>query len=543
LKASIERIDCAGIATKMSRDFQLPGRSPVIACEGMAATSHPLATFAAIDALRAGGNAADAAVAACATLCVVEPESTGIGGDCYTLVSQPGKPVWGYNGSGRAGATASAQALREKGMEAVGMTSVHAVTVPGAVEAWDEILKAHGRFDLARALQPAIKYAEGGFPISQRVAWDWNRNVAKLKADPGATMHYLFDGKAPAEGDVVRLPALARTLKTIAAKGARAFYEGEIADDIAATVAARGSFLTAEDFASHHGDAVTPISTNYRGLDLLEIPPNGQGLTALVLLNILENFDIAALDPLGPERFHLVLEAARMAYAVRNTHVADESHMRVAVADLLDKGFAKRLAGKIDLKRRAVLPTAPAPGKNTIYLSVVDRDRMAVSFINSLFSNFGTGICTEKTGILLTNRGACFTLEVGHPNVFGAGKRPLHTIIPAMSMRDGRCDMSFGVMGSHYQPMGHVQVITNMLDFGMDVQQALDCPRFFFEDEQTIVERGADPKTIEGLKQRGHNVVMAPSPWGGGQIIKIDRDRGVLIGGSDPRKDGCAIGY
>jgi gamma-glutamyltranspeptidase/glutathione hydrolase len=469
----------------MSRDFQLPGRSPVIACEGMAATSHPLATFAAIDALRAGGNAADAAVAACATLCVVEPESTGIGGDCYTLVSQPGKPVWGYNGSGRAGATASDQALREEGMEAVGMTSVHAVTVPGAVEAWEEILKAHGRFDLARALQPAIKYAEGGFPISQRVAWDWNRNVAKLKADPGATMHYLFDGKAPAEGDVVRLPALARTLKTIAAKGARAFYEGEIADDIAATVAARGSFLTAEDFASHHGDAVTPISTNYRGLDLLEIPPNGQ----------------------------------------------------------LDKGFAKRLAGKIDLKRRAVLPTAPAPGKDTIYLSVVDRDRMAVSFINSLFSNFGTGICTEKTGILLTNRGACFTLEVGHPNVFGAGKRPLHTIIPAMSMRDGRCDMSFGVMGSHYQPMGHVQVITNMLDFGMDVQQALDCPRFFFEDEQTIVERGADPKTIEGLKQRGHNVVMAPSPWGGGQIIKIDRDRGVLIGGSDPRKDGCAIGY
>jgi gamma-glutamyltranspeptidase/glutathione hydrolase len=527
----------------MSRDFQLPGRSPVIACEGMAASSHRLATLAAIDALRAGGNAADAAVAACAALCVIEPESTGIGGDCYTLVARPGEPLWGYNGSGRAGATASDSALREKGMEAVGMTSVHAVTVPGAVEAWEEVLKAHGRFDLARALQPAIKYAEGGFPISQRVAWDWSRNAAKLKADPGATMHYLFDGKAPKEGDIVRLPALAQTLKTIAAQGARAFYEGEIADDMAATVAARGSFLTTEDFAHHTGDVVTPISTNYRGLDLFEIPPNGQGLTALVLLNILENFDLAALDPLGPERFHLVLEAARLAYAVRDTHVADASHMRVAVADLLDKGFAKRLAGKIDLKRRAKLPTAPTPGKDTVYLSVVDRDRMAVSFINSLFSNFGTGICTEKTGILLTNRGACFTLEAGHPNVFGAGKRPLHTIIPAMAMRDGRCDMSFGVMGSHYQPMGHVQVITNMLEFGMDVQQALDCPRFFFEDEQTIVERGTDPKTIEGLKQRGHNVVMAPLPWGGGQIIKIDWDRGVLIGGSDPRKDGCAIGY
>jgi len=527
----------------MSRDFQLPGRSPVIACEGMAATSHPLATLAAIDVLRAGGTAADAAVTACAALCVIEPESTGIGGDCYCLVSQPGKPVWGYNGSGRSGATASDSALRAKGMEAIGMTSVHAVTVPGALDAWGAILNAYGRFDLARALQPAIKYAEGGWPVSQRVAWDWSRHVAKLKADPGASRNYLFDGKSPTEGDVVRLPALAATLKTIARKGARAFYEGEIADDMAATVAARGSFLTAEDFARHRGDVVAPISTNYRGLDLLEIPPNGQGLTALVMLNILENFDLAALDPFGPERFHLVLEAARLAYAVRNTHVADAAHMRVPVADLIDKSFAKKLAGKIDLKRRAKLPAAPTPGNDTIYLSVVDRDRMAVSFINSLYSNFGTGICTEKTGILLTNRGACFTLQPGHPNTFGPAKRPLHTIIPAMAMRENRCDMSFGVMGAHYQPMGHVQIILNMLDYGMDVQQAIDCPRFFFEDEQTIVERGTDPKTIEGLKQRGHNVVFAPTPWGGGQTIRIDWHRGVLIGGSEPRKDGCALGY
>ncbi len=527
----------------MSRDFQFPGRSPVIACEGMAATSHPLATMAAIDTLRAGGTAADAAVAASAALCVIEPESTGIGGDCYCLISQPGKPDWGYNGSGRSGATASGQALRAKGMEAIGMTSVHAVTVPGALDAWEAILKTHGRFDLARALQPAIKYAEHGWPITQRVAWDWNRHVAKLKADPGATMHYLFDGKAPKEGDIIRLPALAKTLKMIAAKGARAFYEGEIADDMAATVAARGSFLTAEDFAKHRGDVVPPISTNYRGIDLLEIPPNGQGLTALVLLNILENFDLAALDPVGPERFHLVLEAARLAYAVRDTHVADADHMRVPVADLIDKGFAKKLAGKINVKRRADLPAAPAPGNDTIYLSVVDRDRMAVSFINSLYSNFGTGICTEKTGILLTNRGACFTLQPDHPNTFGPSKRPLHTIIPALAMRDGRCEMSFGVMGAHYQPMGHVQIMLNMLDYGMDVQQAIDFPRFFFENEQVEVERGTPQATIEGLKQRGHNVTYTASPWGGAQTIKIDWDRGVLIGGSESRKDGCAIGY
>jgi gamma-glutamyltranspeptidase/glutathione hydrolase len=527
----------------MSRDFQFPGRSPVIAEEGMAATSHPLATLAAVDVLRAGGTAADAAVTACAVLCVIEPESTGIGGDCYCLVSQPGRPVWGYNGSGRAGAKASDQALRAKGMEAIGMTSVHAVTVPGALDAWEAILAAHGRFDLARALQPAIRYAEHGFPVSQRVAWDWSRHVAKLKADPGATRHYLFDGKAPKEGDVVRLPALAQTLKTIAAKGARAFYEGEIAEDMVTTVSSRGSFLTVEDFANHRGDAVTPISTNYRGLDVLEIPPNGQGLTALVLLNILENFDVAALDPIGPERFHLVLEAARLAYAVRNTHVADAAYMRVAVADLLDKGFAKRLAAKIDLKRRARLPAAPAPGNDTVYLSVVDRDRMAVSFINSLYSNFGTGICTEKTGILLTNRGACFTLAPDHPNTFGPNKRPLHTIIPAMAMRDGRCDMSFGVMGAHYQPMGHVQIVLNMLDYGMDVQQAIDFPRFFFEDEVVEVERTTPQATIDGLKQRGHNVAFASSPWGGAQTVKIDWDRGVLIGGSESRKDGCAIGY
>ena len=526
----------------MSRDFQLPGRSPVIACEGMAATSHPLATLTAIDALRAGGSAADAAVAAVATLCVIEPHMTGIGGDCFCLVSQPGKPVWGYNGSGRAGAKASDQALRAKGLSEIG-NSIHAVTVPGAIEAWEAILTAHGRFGLDRALAPAIKYAEGGFPVAARVAWDWQRYVGKLKADPGASKHYLFNGGAPKEGDVIRFPALAATLKAIAAKGARAFYEGEIADDMVKTIGARGSFLTTEDFFRHRGEAVEPISTNYRGLDLLEIPPNGQGLTALVMLNILENFDVASLDPFGVDRFHLVLEAARLGFAIRDTHIADQTHMRTTAADLLDKKFAKKLALLIDMKKRARQPSAPRPGSDTVYLTVVDRDRMAVSFINSLYSSFGLGICTEKSGIMLTNRGACFTLEPDHPNTFGPNKRPMHTIIPALAMRNGRCDMSFGVMGAHYQPMGHVQIVLNMLDYGMDVQQAIDAPRFFFEGEKTDVERGTPAATIEGLKARGHDVVMASSPWGGGQTIKIDWDRGVLIGGSEPRKDGCALGY
>jgi gamma-glutamyltranspeptidase/glutathione hydrolase len=526
----------------MSRDFQLPGRSPVIACDGMAATSHPLATLAAIDTLRVGGNAADAAVAAVAVLCVVEPHMTGIGGDCFCLLSQPGKPIWGYNGSGRAGAKASDAALSAKGMSEIG-NSIHAVTVPGALEAWEAILKAHGRFGIDRALQPAIKYAEDGFPVAARVAWDWSRYVGKLKADAGAAKHYLFNGSAPKAGDVIRFPALAATLKTIAANGARAFYEGEIADDMAATLAARGSYLTAEDFVNHRGDEVVPISTNYRGLDLIEIPPNGQGIVAQIMLNILENFDLKALDPLGPERLHLVLEAARLAFAVRDTHISDAEHMRVAVVDLLDKGFAKKLAAKIDPAKRATLPSAPTPGRDTVYLSVVDRDRMAVSFINSLYSSFGLGICTDKTGIILNNRGSCFTLDAKHPNVFGPNKRPMHTIIPALAMRAGRTEMSFGVMGAHYQPMGHVQIVNNMLDYGMDVQQAIDAPRFFFEGERTIVEHGTPAATIAGLKARGHDVVFADTPWGGAQTIKIDWDRGVLIGGSEGRKDGCALGY
>jgi gamma-glutamyltranspeptidase / glutathione hydrolase len=527
----------------MSRDFQLPGRSAVIACEGMAATSHPLASRVAIETLRAGGNAADAAVAAVAVLCVVEPHMTGIGGDCFAMIHAPGRPVWGYNGSGRAGVRASLDALLAQGMRMIAPNSIHAVTVPGAIDAWAAILAAHGRFTLDRVLAPAIHYGESGFPVAARIAWDWAQAVGKLRADAGAARHLLFDGRAPAEGDVVRLPALAQSLKTIAAQGPRAFYEGELAQDMVATVAARGSFLAAEDFAGHRGEVVAPIATNYRGLDVLELPPNTQGLTALVLLNILERFDLAALDPLGTDRFHLALEAARLAYAVRDTHIADPAAMRVSPSDLLDKTFAAKLAARIDRAKRVPLPRAPSPGDDTVYLTVVDRDRMAVSLINTLYSTFGVGICTEKTGIMLTNRGACFVADPDHPNAFGPAKRPLHTIIPALAFRDGRCELSFGVMGAHYQPMGHGQLITNMLDYGMDVQAAIDAPRAFFVGESAVVERGLPEATVDGLRARGHDVLQAPSPWGGAQAIVIDWQRGVLIGGSDPRKDGCALGY
>jgi gamma-glutamyltranspeptidase / glutathione hydrolase len=527
----------------MSRDFQLPGRSPVIAGEGMAATSHPLATLAAIDVMRLGGNAVDAAVTAVAVLCVIEPHMTGIGGDCLALIAEDGKPVWGYNGCGRSGAKASTEALLAKGLRTIEPTSPHAVNVPGAIEAWDAILKAHGTWPLARALEPAIHYAEYGFPVAARVAWDWKGLTGKLGNSPGATKHYLPNGGAPEEGDIVKLPALAATLKSIGKDGVRAFYEGPIARDMVATLQERGAVLTAEDFARHRGEAVTPISTNYRGIDLVEIPPNTQGLTALVTLNILENFDLPALEPLGPDRFHLMLEAARIGFAARDSHIAEPSRMRVPVAALNDKAFAKTLAAKLDRTKRVPLPTAPTPGSDTVYLTVVDRDRCAVSIINSLYSAFGTAICTEKTGIMFNNRGSGFVLDPGHPNTLGPSQRPMHTIIPALAMRDGRCDTAFGVMGAHYQPMGHVQMVLNLFDYGMDIQSAIDAPRAFFEGEATVVERGMPAATVEGLKARGHKIVTAPSPWGGAQAIRIDWKHGVLVGGSEPRKDGCALGY
>lgn len=525
----------------MSRDFHQPGRSVTIASEAMAATSHPLATQAALEIMRAGGTAADAAVAACAVLCVVEPAMTGIGGDCFCLVAKPGKPVWGYNGSGRTSAAFSFDAIRNE--SAIGMDSVHAATVPGAIEAWAAILKAHGRFDLGRVLAPAIHYAENGFPVAPRVAHDWAGQAARLAKDAGAARHYLKDGKAPQIGDVMRAPALGATLRAIGKDGPRAFYRGAVAEEIAATLKERGGFITAEDLARHKGEEVTPIKTRYRDRDIVQLPPNGQGLAALVLLNIFETFDLAALDPLGAERLHIAVEASRLAYAVRDTHVAEPSAMRVGVETLIDKGFARTLAAKIDRTKRVPLPAAPTPGNDTVYLTVVDRDRTAVSFINSLYGGFGVGICTPESGVMLQNRGACFVTTEDHPNRIAANKRPMHTIIPSLSLREGECDMSFGVMGGSFQSMGHAYFVSNLTDYGMDVQAAIDHPRLFQDGETTMLEKGVPQAVADRLTAMGHHIARRPDPLGGGQAIAIDRRRGVLIGGSDGRKDGAAAGY
>ena len=525
---------------RMKRDFQRPGRSTVIACEGMAATSHPLASLCAVTVLQAGGNAADATITAAAALSVLEPQMSGIGGDCFCLVSKPGAPPWGYNGSGRSAAGLRPAMLFDQG--AIDPGSVHAVTVPGAVEAWGAILKAHGCYGLDRALQPAIRYAEDGFPVAPRVAWDWQEAEALLRADAGATRHYLRDGHAPGAGTVVRFEALAATLKNIAAGGEEAFYQGPVAADIVSTVAARGGALTRDDFAAHRGDVVTPIRARYRDLDILELPPNGQGIAALLLLKILEGFDLQGLDPLGPDRFHLALEAARLACAVRDTEVADAAFMRGDGTHLLDARFVAALAARIDPRARLSGPTF-LPQSDTTTLTVVDRDRMVVSLIGSLYRGFGVGIATERTGVLLHNRGAGFVVDATHPNAIGPGKRPLHTIIPGLAMKNDRCELGFGVMGGSFQVMGHAHLITNLVDYGMDVQAAIDCPRAFFEADKTVLEHGVPVSTASALSERGHAVVRAPRPLGGGQAIHINWQTGTLIGGSDPRKDGAAIGY
>ncbi len=527
------------------RNFDLPGRSTAHGQNGMAATSSPLATLAAIDILRQGGNAADAAVCASAILCVTEPHMTAIGGDCFCLVGFPNGDVHGLNASGRAAKAADADWLAGAGLDEIEETNPHSVTVPGAIDGWAQLLERHGTMGLGDLLQPAIEMAHDGVPVTPRVARDWALITDKLAEDPGASQHYLIDGRAPLAGEMHSVPALAKSLEAIAKGGCDAFYQGEIAEDIVATLTERGGLLTVEDFAANKSDWVEPISTEWCGQDVLEIPPNGVGLTALIALNILSRFDLAAYQPMSVERIHLQTEAIRLAFVARNRHIADPGFADLPVDELLSDAFADEVAAQISLEQAIPEPenAVPRPGSDTVYLSVVDKDRMAVSFINSIFGGFGSGIVTQKTGIILQNRGSGFVTTPGHPNCIGPSKRPMHTIIPAMMRKGNKITMPFGVMGGSYQPMGHVQVAVNMGIYGMDIQEALDFPRFFPEDGVLGVESTIPDETMAALAEKGHDVARAESPLGGGQGIVIDHDKGTLVGGSDPRKDGLALGF
>jgi gamma-glutamyltranspeptidase/glutathione hydrolase len=526
------------------RDFELPGRSAAYAENGMAATSHPLATLTALDVLRAGGNAVDAAIAAVAVQCVVEPAMTGIGGDCFVLLAPAGGGVIALNGSGRAPAAATAERLVELGVDELEGT-VHALTVPGAIDAWARLLERYGTRELGELLQPAIRCAETGFVVTPRVAYDWARDGERLLQSSGGRVAYLPDDRAPVAGQKLRLPALASTLRRIAEGGREAFYCGELAERMVAYLQSEGGLHTTDDFAAAAGEFVTPIKTSYRGLEVYECPPNGQGVIALLMLNLLEGFELSSLDPNGAERLHLEAEATRLAFRDRNACLADPAAVDVPLARLLDKGYAAELRALVDPERAlADLPPPLLPEhRDTVYLTVVDRDRNVVSFINSVFDSFGSGLVCPETGVLFHNRGKSFSLDPGHPNVIAPGKRPMHTIIPALACEKGLPTIAFGVMGGHYQPVGHVHVLTNLVDFGLDPQAAIDAPRAFAQDGELRLERGISRAAAEALARRGHKVVPAGKPLGGGQMIVVDHARGVLIGGSDPRKDGLALGY
>jgi gamma-glutamyltranspeptidase / glutathione hydrolase len=522
----------------MSRDFHLPGRSPVIALNGMVATSHPLAAKVGVQMLEQGGNAMDAAIAAAVLLGICEPQMTGIGGDLFALFTDRGQ-VKALNGSGRAPATINADALRAKGA-VMPLRGADAVTIPGAIDAFCRLNTDHGRLPLAQVLAPAIRYADQGVPVAPRVAFDWSGDAGDLTG--AARDHYLLNGAAPRTGQLFRAPGQAEVLRRIAQHGRKAFYEGEVAADMVDSLRAMGGGHTGDDFAATACSYEDPVSATYRGTGVLEHPPNGQGATALLLLNILSHFDIAGMDPLGPQRAHIEAEATKLAYDARNRIIADPDHT-VRLPFMLSPDTAARMAALIDPARALPVtrPQVDALHKDTVLITAVDRDRMAVSLIYSIFWGFGAGIASSKFGINFQNRGAGFSLTPDHPNEAGPGKRPMHTIIPGM-LADGGRFSPFGVMGGAYQPTGHARLVSNLTDHGMDVQAAIDLPRCFADGTQMKVERGYPAATHQALSDLGHRVTIPDEPLGGAQAILVQAD-GTLVAGSDPRKDGCALGY
>jgi gamma-glutamyltranspeptidase/glutathione hydrolase len=523
------------------RDLHLPGRSAVYAANGVAATSHPIGAQVAIETLKAGGNAVDAAIAGALVLGIAEPQMTGIGGDCFVLVKPPGsEEIIALNGSGRAPSGLDAAALRARGLTAIPTQGIEAVTLPGAIDAFCTLSADYGLMPLTDTLAPAIRYADEGIPVAPRVAFDWADDLPCLKG--AARDFYTLGGKAPAVGQIFRAPGQAEVLRRIAREGRAGFYEGEVAEDMIASLQALGGSHTLDDLAATRCTYTTPVSGSYADVELVEHPPNGQGATAILLLNILKHFDLKAMDPFGTQRAHIEAEATKLAYDARNRFIADPDHIR-RLDHMLSPDTAAKLAALIDPKRAmsSAAPLTEAVHKDTIYITVVDRDRMAVSLIYSVFWGFGSGFASSKFGINFQNRGAGFTLTEGHPNEAGPGKRPMHTIIPGMIRRQGRVLMPFGVMGGAYQSTGHARFVSNLADFGMDLQDAIDAPRSFSGAEGMEVERGYTDQVRAELAEMGHNVIIPSTPIGGAQAIRIEGD--ILVGASDPRKDGCALGY
>lgn len=552
-------------------------RSNVMVTRGMVATSQPLAAQAGLEILKAGGNAADAAVATAAMLNVVEPLSTGVGGDMFALYwDTSSKRVTALNGSGRAAAAASIEEVRRLGYSRMPTFTGHAVSIPGAVAGWSDLLDRHGRMALADVLQPAIWTAENGYPVSEIIANSWPTQVNKLLRTPGwqsgdldngpeqpSGHELLIDGRAPRAGEIMRISTLGETLRGIAAEGKRFFYHGDFARKLSAHVQRYGGWITPADLAAHESTWDTPITANYRGYTLYECPPNGQGLAAIIAVNLAAGFDLAAMSEV--DRLHTMIECMRLGFADAQQWVCDPRVAQIPLEGLVSREYADRRRRRIDPRRAAqkVPYGDPMAGSDTVYLCTADEEGNACSFINSLYMGTGSGLVVPGTGVSLQNRANLFVLEPAHPNALAPHKRPYQTIIPALTVHiegehAGALHACFGVMGGYMQPQGHLQMVVNLIDLEMTPQQALDMPRWALagpsadlgaqeEGGLVQVEEGWDFGVLADLAQRGHRLApvtgFARSAFGGGQIIVRNPINGILTGGSDPRKDGCAVGW
>jgi gamma-glutamyltranspeptidase/glutathione hydrolase len=523
-------------------------RTPLIAANGVVATSHPLAAQAGLAVLQAGGNAVDAAIATAAALTVLEPTSNGIGGDNFALIWD-GAKLHGINGSGRAPAALSIEKLQSAGHTAMPTHGWAPVTVPGAVKMWGDLHERFGKLPFAQVLAPAIRYAEEGAPVPPIIARNWARGVDQARTRTaseftGFLSTFAPGGRAPRAGELVRSPGHARTLKQVARHGARAFYEGEIAQAIAAFASETGGYITMDDLAAHTSTWVEPITMDYHGYTVAEIPPNGQGIAALMALGMLDGHDFAGLPRDSAAAYHPQIEAIKLAFADTHRYVADPAKAAVPTAGMLDRAYLAERAKLITDRAQDFGPGEPPRG-GTVYLCAVDRDGQMVSFIQSTYMGFGSGVVIPGWGISMHNRGNSFAFDPAHPNHLAPGKRPFHTIIPGFLLKDGQAVGPFGVMGGHMQPQGHAQVIINTLDYGMHPQAALDAPRWRWEVDATLrLELETPRHVVEDLIDRGHRVQVEAEPggFGRGQIIWRTSD-GVYVAGSEHRCDGAAVGW
>ena len=527
------------------RKIHQPGRSSVLSNNAMVATSQPLSSQEALNILKNGGNAIDAAIAASAVLSVVEPGSTGIGGDCFAIIKMNNEKAVSINGSGISPQKTDLNFFKKNKINKIGLLSPHSVTIPGAVDAWYEMHKKFGKLEFEKLFITAEYYAREGFPVHEIEAYHWKQNEEKLKKNKIASNEFLINNEAPRYATKFKNIKLANTLKLIGKKGASAFYQGSITKDMVNSLNNLGGLHTEEDFYNQKTIFSNTLISDYKNFNIHQCPPNGPGIIVHLMMSLLEKFKWDNIDCLDPKRFHIQAEVTKICFELKETILGDPNFSNIDIRTLMKKSFVTNLFNKINLdkvyeSKDAYVTSHP----ETVYLTVVDENLNAVSFINSICHAFGSGICSEKTGVLFQNRGVNFRLEEGHPNCIESNKRPLHTIIPGLlTNMNEETIISYGVMGGQYQPIGQSQLLQNIFEFGMSMQEAIDSQRAFALNGKLKVEKSFSESSIKELSRLGHVIEITEDAIGGGQGIVIDRKEGILIGGSDPRKDGLAIGY